>query len=131
MARVGVPYYTSAITAAAPLAAETVVATLAGCTVRYPSDHFVIHGFVNLTQQAATTAIKLTVRRNGIAGTVVADTTYTMKAAGDIIGGSFAIDCDDAPGDVANMTYVLTTTLTDAASASAVNDVSLTATLTS
>lgn len=131
MARVGVPYFTSAVTASPADATETVIATLAGCSVRYPSDHFVIVAVADITPQAAVTSVTLKVRRTSVSGTTVGTMIETPKAAADITRGVFVFACDDAPGDVAGLTYVLTATMTTAGGASVVNAVELIATLTS
>lgn len=122
-------YFTSAVTASPAGATETVIATLDGCTVSLPSDRFILHAFANMTIQAATTAIVLTIRRTSVSGTIVGATTVTPDAAGTIVGGTFTLDCDDTPGDVVALRYVLTATLTSAGGASTVNDVQLVASL--
>ncbi len=131
MARTAVPFFTTDVTASPAGAGETVIATLHGCTVSYPSDRFVIEGFANITLDANVTAIVLAVRRTDISGTLVSDPAVTPKAAGDFTGATFQVVCSDAPGDVAGLTYVLTATLTAAGGASTVNDVALIASLTS
>lgn len=131
MSRQAIPYYTNAVTASPSGATEIVIATLPGCSVSYPSDHFIIQAFADITVQAATTAVILKPRRTSLTGTIVATSTTTYGAAATIAAGPFLITATDAPGDVSNLTYVLTATLTAAGGASTVNVVGITAWLTS
>lgn len=131
MARVGVPYFTNTVTASPAGATEIVIATLDGCYVRYPSDHFILSARADITVEASVTGITLKLRRSSLTGTLIATSVFTPKAAADFVRCSVGIDASDAPGDVANLTYVLTATMTAAGGASTVNLVSLGATLTS
>lgn len=131
MARQAVPFFTDAVTASPSGATEIIIATLNGCSVSYPSDHFVIQAFADISIQAATTAVILQVRRTNLTGTIVKGSTTTYGAAATLARGPFPLFCTDAPGDVSNLTYVLTATLTAAGGASTVNLVGITAWLTS
>lgn len=125
MARQPISYATATVTASPADATETVIATLSGVSVTYPSDKVFISAVVNLTWQAAVTGVTFKIRRTSVSGTTVATMTDTPKAAADITAQSSPIAGIDSPGDMANGTYVLTATCTAAGGASTVNAVGM------
>lgn len=127
MARQPITYMTAAVTASPTDDAETVIATLPGVTVTFPSDKVAIQCVIDINWQAATTSVTFKIRRTGIAGTVVATMVETPKAAAELTRGISSIAGVDAPGDMANGAYVLTATCTTAGGASTVNAVAMVA----
>lgn len=125
MPRQPITYSTTAVTASPADDTETVIATLPGVTVTYPSDRVVLTAIADISWQAAVTGCTLKIRRTGVSGTTVATMVQTPKAAADIVREPTPIAGVDTPGDMANGTYVLTCTLTAAGGASTVNAVSL------
>jgi len=106
--------YPSAVTI--PDDAEAVVATLAGVTSRYPGQTAYPHGFVNMTPDADTTAVTLNIRRGTLTGTIVGTITATLPATP--VEQFLEVFGVDPATEVANQTYVLTVTATDASSTS-------------
>jgi len=104
--------------------AETVVATLTGVSTPGPGYSVRLHGEAKVTTGTTTTAITLRVRRGSAITDPLVDeaTAVQLEAA---IGSTEDHDImaqDDAPGELASQTYVLTVQQTAAtANGSAVN----------
>lgn len=101
-----------------PTTTETIVAQLDGVTTDGASRRVELNGLVDLTTGAGTTAVVLRIRRGTtITGTVVgtADTDTIIGAAGST--DPYAIQEIDTPGDVNNLSYVLTVQQTGATGA--------------
>ena len=91
---------------------ETVVATV--IVPATTNVQRILHFLANcvLTAGAGTTAVALRVRRDGVAGTLVVGPFTEPATASALWAGSAG--GDDAPGEVASRTYVLTAQQTGA-----------------
>jgi len=92
--------------------AETVVATLGGCSISAVGRTFRLRGTAQVTTGANTTGVQLRIRQDSLTGTVVheVNTEQIEAAAGST--EAHEIDADDpTTGDVYNRTYVLTAQL--------------------
>lgn len=108
--------------------AETVVAILNGVTCQFAGDTFKIAGFVNTPLDADCTSVVLAVRRGSLAGDQVGNGAQVNVVAGDQEDGfDISIAVNDTPGDVANLTYVLTVLCNDSSAPAHPNLVSLSA----
>lgn len=101
-------YSTSVLTNAAESAAntETVVATLANVTSRWPGQLFVIEGWCFVTPGAAATAGQVRIRRGGLAGTLLGPNTPVTNVVAAKVN-MLDIFAEDQPGE-GQFTYVLT-----------------------
>lgn len=120
-------FFTTTTVVASPTdATETVIALLGGITELLPNLTLKLDAKVNITTQAATTAVVLKIRRNGLTGTQVGVSTTTTIPGG---AAAIALPCTawavDTPGDFSGAVYVLTATCTTAGGAATVNAVKL------
>lgn len=121
-------YQTFDIQASPADATETVIATLTGVCSQQASNIFKLAGSTNVTPEASGADVILRIRRNTLTGTLVAGPVGVPGEIDPNTGGVLAeITGQDSPGDSAGAVYVLTATITSAAGASVVNQVSLTA----
>jgi hypothetical protein len=89
--------------------AETVVATLAGVSLPRAGHSVDLEGHVTLATGTATTGLTLRVRRDGLTGALVGETTPdAVEAAAGSVETHDITATDAAPGELANATYVLT-----------------------
>lgn len=89
--------------------AEAVVATLTGTSTSQPGQQFALRGLLTLTTGAATTALTLRVRRDGLTGTIVGEAPVDAveAAAGSVETHEIYVE-ESAPGEFSGRTYVLT-----------------------
>lgn len=119
-------YTSSAIVASPAAAAETIVCSVAG--VELPSDTalVVVFGYAAFTVGTNGTACRLRVRRGDVTGTVVADTGALTGGVAAAALVEFENQGSEAPGALAQATYVLTLTVTAGSAASTVSNTNLT-----
>lgn len=126
MTRQPLVFSTNVIAASPAAGAETVVAILTGVSSMYASDVFKLHGYLNILPDTDGTNVSLTIRRGSISGAIVAG---PIGILGGITAGAgpvtVTIDANDAPGNIVNGTYVLTTTVAGGNSPSVCNLVNL------
>lgn len=87
---------------------ETVVCTLSGVTCEYPNQTVRLNGWLKATTGTGTTSGLIRVRRTSLTGTSVGEATPETQAWVASKTGELAIECDDAPGELAGAVYVLT-----------------------
>lgn len=89
--------------------AETVIATLTGCSNSGPGKPIRLSGQAKITTGTATTQLTFRIRRDSLTGTLVTDADFvTIEAAA---GGTEDHDLDGVDSlttEVFNQTYVLT-----------------------
>lgn len=113
------PGYTTSVEIATdvPLVttAETVVATLPGCSNSAPGKAIRLTGEVSVLNGTGTTALTLRIRRDSVSGTLVHEVNSVQieTAAGSTEDHDINAD-DGAQGEVFNQTYVLTVQQTGA-----------------
>jgi hypothetical protein len=93
-------------------ATEVVVATCAGVTDIYAGQTIKLIGRALITTPGSTTSVAIQVRRVSLTGTQVGDSTPQAITAAAGTSNFYEVYAQDAPGDVANVTYVLTVTCT-------------------
>lgn len=103
--------YSAPVTADTPLVttAETVVATVVVPSVPRANVKVQIKGYAQLTTGTNTTAVTPRIRRGTDAtGTLVGEANAEQVKAAAGSTEEFSIMVEDAPGEVANQSYVLT-----------------------
>lgn len=106
--------YTSGLVLATSIsgATETVVATLAGPTTKYPGQTLILSGRCLLTTGSTTTAVICQIRRASVTGTQIGD--HTGQTIIGSAGGTnmYACEATDTGVDGSDLVYVLTITNT-------------------
>jgi len=126
-----VPNFTQTLDVVASLTddAETVVGLLYPVTVALVNETIKLHGHVNVTVDATTTALEIGIRRDSISGSLIGLPQQVGQTAAFGAGSIVAcdIDVEDTPGALSGGTYVLTAAATGATGPSTVNAVTLVA----
>lgn len=108
----GVTRQSSVLGSAVSLATqtETVIATLTGISTDGNSQIVVLTGIVPLTpDNADVTGVQFKIRRNSLTGTAVETLTPDVQPVTASDGGdTYTVMAQDQPGEVANLSYVLT-----------------------
>lgn len=95
--------------------AETVVATLPGCSTSAAGKAIRLSGEVTVTNGAGTTALTLRIRRDSLTGTLVHEVNAVQIETAAASTEDHDINTDDSfSSDVFNQTYVLTVQQTGA-----------------
>lgn len=108
----GVTRQSSVVAATATLASQTeqVIATLTGISTDGNSQIIVLTGIVPFNpNNVDVTGVQFKIRRNSLTGTAIETLTPDVQAVTASAGGdTYTVMGQDQPGEVANLSYVLT-----------------------
>jgi len=107
------PGYTTSVTATADTAlvttAETVVATLTGCSTSGPGKPVRLTGEFQITLGTNATGLTVRIRRDSLTGTLVGEANAVQIETAAASTEDHDIEVTDTPtGEIFNATYVLT-----------------------